>query len=181
MIAWTTLEDAIQSWVATTSGLTTIWGGGGGPRPDDQFIELSAVVTPIGQGFTVYSDADPVVPEAELEETNYRVQELALTMTCYGGLSTEGTNPVAVLDNVLHAAKLTARRDLLRAGGWLPARENPILRIGGPIGGSVFEPRASTTCFGNVSSSLVGTSTYIQIVEVTNLLTGVETSLDSEA
>jgi hypothetical protein len=178
---WTTLEDAIRSWVATASGLTTIWRDDNGPRPATQFIDLSATVAPIGLGWTVYADAVPPDPGAELTETARFVRELTLSLRCFGAPATGPNHPAAVLESVLAQASLDAVRDPLNVAGWVPARSNPILKIGGPIGGSVFEPRAELTCFGLVSSEVVGTSTYIQIVKVTNNLTGVETTLDSEA
>lgn len=181
MLDWATLEAAIQAWVSTASGVTTMWDGQGGSRPEVPYVTMNAVVADKGPGWTTHEDADPSVPEAELVETFTQVKELALSLRCFGETSLGTSQPSAILDSVMGQASLSGTRELLRAGGWVPARINPVLRIPGVIGGTVFEPRAQVQCFGNVNSQITGTATYVQIVKVTNNLTGVESTLDSEA
>jgi hypothetical protein len=181
MLSWATLEDAIQSWVATASGLTTIWAEQGAPRPDDSYIALSAIVRNVGQGWGTHEFDAGGDPGEELIETRYQVKELTLTLQCFEGGATGTTSPVAVLDHVMDSAELDAVRDGLSTAGWTPARKDPITKISGVIGGSVFEPRAIATCHGITSSELTGTATYIQIVEVENLINGTLLILDSEA
>jgi hypothetical protein len=181
MIAWTAIEDAILVWVAAASGLTTIWEGeADASRPAAPYIALSASARQVGQDWVVTADGAGGAG-AELDETVRGVRELTLDLRCFGGAKRGPTKPGSVLEDVLQKSRLNAARALLKAGGWAPARFDPVLDTGAVLGGASFENRADARCFGMVSSEVTGTATYIQIVKITNQLTGVETTLDSEA
>lgn len=181
MITWSTIEDGIATWVEAASGLETHWTESNDPRPLGQYVELSATVQRVGLGWTEYTQADPVVVGAELIETVRRLQILELSLTCYDGGAHGDTKPAAVLDDILHKASVDVTRSALKTAGWVPMAEDPILPIGGVIGGTVFEPRATVNVRGMVNSSVVGTATYIQTAEVENTITGETTILDIAA
>jgi hypothetical protein len=181
MITWTAIENAVYTWVNNASSLPVWWSNGGAPRPTGQYIALTAVLTPRTSGWTEYSDADPVISGAELDETVRHISELAITLTCFGGAATESTRPSAVLETVMANARLSSVRVPLTLAGWAPSRFGPMLNIGGVLGGSIFEPRSEMQCFGFVNSEIVGAATYIQITEVENTISGETTTLDSEA
>ena len=171
-IAWATVEDEIQDWAERATGLTAIWSRQAGPRPSTTYIELSAVVRTIGQDWVDTSAAAVPSPGAECDSTVRGVRELTLTVQCFGGSHRGVTSSQAYLLEMITKARLPSQQLLFDAAGWTPATFDTLQDISGVIGGSVFEPRSRFVCRGFASSELVETSTYIEIVEVTNLING---------
>ena len=169
MITWATIEDAIHAWISGASGLECVWEASGGPRPQAPYISLSASVKRVGQDRLDYFDNPIPTPGAEIIERVLGKRELALTVKCWGGDATREGRPSAILEDVNSKSLLGAFRDSLSAVGWAPARFDPVLEVGGLIGGRKFEPRAECRCFGFVASQVQASHTFIELVDIERL------------
>lgn len=91
MIAWTTVEDAIETWVRSGSGLSSgkvIWAQQGGPRPTGAWISLLiASVRSVGRDWVNVID-NPLTVSDTVESVDTTAN--TLTLTAHGLLTGDG-------------------------------------------------------------------------------------------
>lgn len=172
---WTTIENAIHAWIVNGAQLPpekVIWAAQRGPVPADPFVLLRlADLRAIGRDGVDTANNPTPTPGNELVVTVRGSRALRLSVQTFGGTSLGDTSDLARLQRVLMAATLPTVRDALGAAG-----------VGlGPIGGvtvidgdrnGMFEPRAAVDVEIYVASELAATGTFIEHLEVENLLSG---------
>lgn len=170
--SWTTIEDLIYTWVSTGASLPVIWQRDQGPRLTSQYISLRGSVQNMGKGWTYTRDAAIPAPGAEITRTHCTDKKLSIQIQCFAGSATGSTAPEHVLSDLIDSSRLPSQLAIFRDGGWGPAKFEPIQTLSGIVGGATFEPRAILNCHGYITGEISETSTYIEIVQGTNLITG---------
>lgn len=168
-IQWATVRDAIQAWFVAGSGLAgdhVIWAGqvdtNGNPlpRPAGTFIELRLTVLdmPIQADQRRYT-LDTLTNTATDNIEGPRVG--VLTATCFqgktGGGAPSSTWALAILNEALTAAARDDIYDGLVTAGVAYATATGITEIGGQLGSTRLEPRATVTIRLNLASSITYT------------------------
>ena len=179
--SWVTIEQAIQAWCTAATGLDVIWSNQDSPRPSGQYIALQATATSIGRGWTERDDADAPLAGAEVTSTHRTVKRLDVEIQCFGGTGTGTANPANVCSDLADYAGLPSQKSRFKTAKWSPVKFDPVQNISGILNGSTFEPRAVMRCHGYIVGEISETSTYIQIVQVTNQITGDTFSVDAGA
>jgi len=183
-IAWSTIEDAVHTWVVASSGFSAgqvVHSRQGGARPVDinqSWVEISfPFIRKIGQDSQKVSDAAVPAPGAEIEILTGGLRWGVLRLTCYAGEASSTTatgsgSPLAVLEAVVSGAGTQTRLAALNAAGIGILSSEQILNIDGVLGSVVFEPRATVDMQISVPSNIVETETYIDTVNIKSNATG---------
>ena len=170
--SWTTIENAIQAWAEAGSGVSAIWSNQAGPRLSAPYIALAATARNLGRGWTDTEDNPAPSAGAEIIRTHRTVKRLDLQLQCFGGDPTESGSPANILSDLCDYAGLPSQKRAFRVAGWVPVEFQPVLDFSAKLGNATFEPRAVLACHGYITGEISETSTYIQIVQVTNLIDG---------
>lgn len=170
---WVTIEAALHAWITAASGLSTVvWSGQKSPRPTSAWISLQLLsVREVGADWVDVLDAAVPAPGAEIEHRARGMRECTLSVQCFGGAA--GVNSAtARLEAVRSAARLPTRQAALTAAGVGLSSFGPVQSIGGMLGSSVFEPRATLQIVFYATSEVVELGTFIEFVEVESLDSG---------
>lgn len=170
-IAWTTVEDAIQDWVVTASGLAgnkVIWVTQNGPRPDVPYISIDADIQRVGQDWADTADAAVPAPGAEIDQLARGTRRMMINIQCFGGTATGNTSSRAILENVVSKFQLPSVRGALVANGVGVASFSNVSNISGVLNSTRFEPRATVEAVAFLASEVSETGTYFSKVDVTN-------------
>ena len=183
-IAIVTVEDAINAWIAAGSGFdadtNVIWAQQAAPRPATPYIALRmTLLEQHGQDWYDIRDAAVPAPGAEIDAVVRGVRKGTLNIACFGDAATGVNMPAMTLDNVMLAARLPSVRDALNIAQIGINGFSPIRSIDGGPTATVFEPRAILDCRFNVPTEVAETLTYIELVEVTDQITGEMFTVDS--
>jgi hypothetical protein len=173
---WSAVENAIQSWVTTASGVPgsqVIWGEQNGPRPSTPFITLRiSDVSGLGidGSWQVTNPASTGTDGQEILEIARGTRQGTLTIQVFGGQPTNGVSPspVAIAHAIVAAATLPATRFALVAAGVGLSSFKPIRSLDGVIEHVVFEPRAIVEVTINLASEVQQTETVIDTVVLTD-------------
>jgi hypothetical protein len=180
-IAWTSIRNAIQSWVVQSSGLTgdrVIWTGQGGPRPVGSYAELKLKVEHRGRGI---DEQKFILANNVLTEKLRGMRRAILTITVWqgappsaAGLAIPGdawtydplsfgpafgvssglSAPPVIMDDILTAARLTAIHEALTAAGVGFGHVDMIDLTGDVIDDVEFEARSIATVTLHVASEV---------------------------
>lgn len=163
--AWTTIENAIYTWVSST-GVTAAWTEPGAPRPAAPFVSMRlAGARGVGHDWLDVQDAIAPDPGAEIEHVVRGTRALTLSLQAFAAAGTGALGAVAMLEAVRTAARLPTGRDALNAAGVGVGSFDAVKAIDGVVNSLTFEPRAVCEVTLWVAAELVETSTYIEIVE----------------
>lgn len=170
MIAWTTVENAISSWVRGASGLPdkrVVWGRQMIERPSGPYIALT-----ISSLRTIGQDGQAMIEESGEQKLLSRGQrECVVTMQCFGGTATEDTSPLNILESVGTRMILPTYLDALDEAGIGPAEFGPIQSLDGLLSETFLEPRAIAEFRFFLAQDVEdpnSTGTYIEFVELEN-------------
>jgi hypothetical protein len=173
-IAWPTVEDAIQNWIVGASGLSedkVIWSHEGGPRPEAPYISLLVnTLRPIGHDWLDVFDTEDPEPGQEITLKARGHRYCSLSIQCFANNMNGNLGAVAILNDVISALKFH-RYTLTKAGVGI-AGFGPVATIGNNRIGTALEPRAAVDAQFHLASEVEDFETYIEKVEITNLLTG---------
>ena len=171
---FTALEDAIQAWVVSGSGLAAdrvVYRGQPAPQPSGAYITIGLLaLRRIGQD-GARPEANPIpTPGAEILHRATGVRELRLSLQCYAGSPHGVTSAMMRLEGVVSAAALPVRRGALNAAGLGVHEFGPVQSVDGFVGAhAFFEPRAMVEVRCHVASEVVETGTFIEFVEIERL------------
>lgn len=170
-----TLENAIQAWVQSKSGLAAgrvIWAAQAKqPRPASPYITLRMrSIRAVGVDWTRVEDNPAPTAGAEILIKLRGMRRVILTITCYGDTPIGATGPAAIVSDVLAAVGLPTQSEALSAAGVGLSNLGDVQSIDGVVGSTLLEPRASADVTFYATSELVETATYIEHVVVTREL-----------
>lgn len=170
MIAWTTVEDAIQLWVRTAAGVSSdrvMWAQQNNPRPVAPFVTLRVTrMRRIGQDWIDVEDNPTPTPGNEIIHRARGVREMQVSLQCIGGQGFGTSAPIAILENVISYLRLPTVHDALVAAGVGVARFSQVISIDGVVGSTLFEPRATLDFFAFLAEEVEETGTFIEFVEL---------------
>lgn len=172
MIAWSTVEDAIQSWIASTTGVTTIWSQQDAPRPAAPYVALLiSSVLRVGHDETAVSDNDESDGDdgEEILLTSRGPRVAVLSVQCFGGDAHGASSAVALLQRAVAQAGLESQRTLLADAGVGIGTLGAVQSIGAIRGQVEFEPRAVFEARLYLAESVEETATYVETVAITNV------------
>ncbi len=132
-------------------------------------------LTNTGTSPTLGSTPTTAIAGQEISQRARGPRQGVLTLQCFAGTPTGGaatgfTSPTAILHDAISSYVLESRSFALNAAGIGVGRVDPIQSIDGIVNSVKFEPRAIGTVHLHLASELVETSTYIQVVNATNLI-----------
>lgn len=166
--SWSTIEDAIATWVAL-SGATPVWSAQPrAPRPAPPIVRMALDGVGVnGHDWIDVADAAAPTAGAEIEHTVRGMRTLVLTLQAFATVGTGALAAHALLEKVIASARLPTARDALRAAKVGIGEIGKIKRIDGVINSVTFEPRAVVEIVLHTVSELAETGTYIETVEST--------------
>lgn len=180
MITWTTVEAALQAWAVAGTGLGTgsvIHAGQAGPRVAAPFVTIERIsLTGNGMDAIVVRAAAVPAPGAEIEIAAVGERVATFKIAAYagpGGTPVGNSSPGALLERMRSMAWLPGRIEAFHAAGLGLSNVDTVNEIKGQFGG-ILEPQAWMTARFHLSSEVVETATYIESVEVTDLINGDE-------
>lgn len=164
--AWSTIEDAIATWIAT-GGVAVTWAGQPhAPRPAPPFVRMRLEgVRMVGQDWIDVVDAAAPTAGAEIEHMARGTRTLTLSLQAFVVAGTGALAAAAILEKIITAARLPTARDALTAAGIGLGTVGMVKSIDGVINSATFEPRAVVDILLHTVSEQVETGTYIETVE----------------
>lgn len=171
MGAWTTLENALRTWVKTGSGFAddkVIWADQDAPQPSGNYITLRiGDVSPVGPDeLRTYTHAD-ADPGEEIELQAIGMREFVVSVQAFGTpTSGDGTARETLL-NVLGALRLPSVRNALVAADLTPYQAGPVQNLSTLVQ-TKFESRAALEVWFYTSSAISEFTGYIESVEITD-------------
>lgn len=173
-IAWTTIQPAIQAWIASAAGVAAdhvFFVDLGGPQPTRPYVAARITdVAGAGQDWRIYADAPaPVTPGQELVVKAQGPRTARLDLQYFAAppdpaLGGGGPSPLAALTDVVTSIPLNAYT--LDQAGIGIGTPGPVQLIEGKRG-SILEPRAVVSIPLHLAAELQSFDTYIQYVQVT--------------
>jgi hypothetical protein len=169
---WTTVKDALHTWVRTASGLAAakvMWGAQNIGRGDSPFISLRMMTLGNGGAQDWLDIEDAEEPEAGAEVTRIARGQRTMTfvITCYAAANAADANePHALLEGVRIRAALPSFRTALRTANIGIGSFEDITVLDGIINTVTFEPRAVLTCRLHLTSEISETGTFIESAEL---------------
>lgn len=139
-------------------------------------LNLNAIdLTTAGTGTHTISDtAATVRAGAEVLMTARGSREALVSIQCFGADAVGADSPRALLERVRAAAVLPSRRAAFVTAGIGMTPLAAVQSIGGVVGSSVFEPRATLEARIFITSEVSETGTFIESVAIENEDTGSE-------
>lgn len=134
----------------------------------------TVTLTSSGTGVTSINGTPSTVRAGqEITQFTRGPRQCRLHLRCFagaptGGAPTGGTSPLGVLHDAVSSHALEAINAALVAAGIGVCGWDPIIMIDGVVNTTRFEPRAQTTVHLSITSEIVQTSTFIQVVNVTD-------------
>lgn len=167
---WTTIENAIYTWVSNASGLFTTWSAQNQPGHDAPYITLRVgTIRTVGLSDSIELRANPSPsPGNEIQFVGRGQRRCILTIECFATSPIGATGAAATLSDVLGALSLDPVYELLSTAGIGIANYDDITSIDGVVGSTLLEPRATVEVIFYVGSELVANGTNIISVQVTD-------------
>jgi hypothetical protein len=130
-------------------------------------------LTTAGSGtITIVATTTAVHAGSEIIQKARGPRQAILQLTCFagvpGGAATGASSPTAVLHDAVSAYALDGIADAIAAAKIGVGRVETIRSIDGVVDSTIFEPRAIVLVHLHLASELSETSTYIQIVNMTD-------------
>lgn len=169
-----TLEDAIWTWVQTSSGLPAdrvVWSSQNSPVPANPYITLRMrSIRAVGSDWLHVEDNPSPSSGAEILLKLRGMRRVTLAITCYGVTPIGAGGPAAIVSDVLASVGLPSIGDTLAASGVGLSNLGDVQAIDGVVGSTLLEPRATADVIFFATSELVETATYIEHVVATREL-----------
>jgi hypothetical protein len=161
---WTTVENAIATWVAT--GGATMWSDDDGPRPATPFVRMS-IDGLLRRGVDAVTVEDAATPTAgaEIEHKVRGPRKLVLTLQCFATSPTGTGRAIAILETIIASARLPTVRAALTAAKLGLGPVGAVKSMGGVINTANFEPRATVEIHLHTVAEQSEFGTYIETVE----------------
>lgn len=168
---WTTVKNALHTWVRTTSGLSAgqvMWGAQNVARSQPWIsLRLMTVGNGGAQDWVDTEDAGTPAPGAEVNRVARGTRVMTFTATCFAASNAaDASEPHAILDAVMSKAFLPSVRAALRVAKLGIGAFEDITVLDGILNQVNFEPRAVLTCRIHLTSEVSETGTFIEDVEL---------------
>lgn len=167
---WTTIENALYTWVFNASSIYVTWGAQNQPGNDGPYITMRVgTIATVGLSDSVELRANPSPsPGAEIQFVGRGQRRCILTLSCFAMTPIGANGAAAILDGVLGALSLDPVYTLLSAAGIGISSYKDITSIDGVVGSTLLEPRATVDVVFYVGSELVANGTNIISVQITD-------------
>jgi hypothetical protein len=129
-IPWADVEEALQAWVSTVTGIPVVWADQNARAPEGDFITMrlrGPRTVGVDAVATFYSEARP--PAEAIEYRSQAMRELTLTLNAYSKETNRTTSArvhLAKLQSALHMPSTHAR---MRAAGLVLVDAGEVLNI----------------------------------------------------
>jgi len=173
-IAWATVENAVQSWFSTASGIAgaqVIWEGQNQGRPAAPYISIAAEVESVGQDWTNVEDNPSPSSGNEILHKARGVRRMTLRVSCFGGDAKGAASSRAILENVKAKKVLPSIHEALVIAGVGVSSMSKVTSISGVLNSTKLEPRATLDIVCYLASEVEEAGTYVSTVEATDQIT----------
>lgn len=174
-VNWTSIKDAIYSWIATSTSLPSeriLFGGQNAVRPKgvtQAWISIWVMGDEdVGNPTVVYIDNPTPTAGAEIIKEARNQRLVTMQVTCYGPKdATDTTEAYAYLSNLIAELDLTEVTDPMWDAGIGIQQTSAVITTGGTINTTRIEPRAVVSIMFLTPTVVSRTMTYIQHVNAT--------------
>lgn len=173
MIAWSTFENAIHTWLRVATAIPAeriLWARQNAARPDGDGAWISISRTDVSSGgrdwVTHRLRPAPVTAGQEITYVVNGTRTVTLSIQCYGGTATGDGSPEALLDRARLMLSLPSRRAAFQAANVGVGEIRGPRVLDGLRTPVVIEPRAILEMDCHLAAEVTETGTYIETVEV---------------
>lgn len=170
-IAWSTIENALWTWVQTTSSLDTnhvVWADQNQPAPSGPYITMRlSNIGMIGLGDSVKYAADPA-PGGDMLATASGQRKCTLALECFAGDAVGARGAGAILEDVLTALNFDEVYTPISEAGISVVNFGNVQQIDGVVNSTLLEPRATVDVKLFLTSSMTIAGTRITTVNITD-------------
>lgn len=173
----TTVEAALAAWVRAATGLAdgvVRWGEQDVSRARPMITLRIISVRQLGQDWIQTVTNPTPSAGAEVVMTARGNREAVVSIQAFAEDAVGANSARAYLERVRSAAMLPVRRAALAAAGIGIGSLSTVQSMGGPLGSSLFEPRATLEARVFLTSEASETGTIIESVAIENETTGSE-------
>lgn len=173
-VDWVSVQNALQTWVASTSGLQAIWDDQAAAQPPLPYAMLSLgpplPLPGLSPVTTVYNSGG--APGAEIVTTVTEIKRVTATVEVFSKIVTGSGKAMEYLSTAMTSLFLPGQLDKLYAAGISVIDRGPVHDLSKLVANR-FQSRASCAVRLYVVDQVSQTDTYISTAEYTPTVNGV--------
>lgn len=171
MIDMELIEKTLIRWTVIGSGLPSsrvILSRQAGHRREGPWLDLGFTsLGQVGTDSTVVEPNPSPAPGQEIRIRHLGYRAGTVSFRCFAG-PTGSSSPLSILNRLVGRARFIDQLALFKSAGIGMLQCLPIADFSGPLGTTVFEPRAQMDMLVNLASEDVEYTTFIERVELVN-------------
>ena len=175
MIAWSTVELGLRTWISTGIGVNldhVLPQPLRGPRPTSPYAAYKINIAPQGRDWEKIEDATaPVTPGEEIVVSAIGVRRLTVSVQVWGDPVAGSSSAKGLLEQLIGKSYLPSLRDILRTAGVSLLSWGTIQSLDQVINSTSQDVRAALDITMTVSSSVSEPATYIEFAETEGTIT----------